>query len=46
MILPQGMTHQVSTPEEPGYSVHLLFAVTDEPIPKVSNGQSAVPLAT
>ncbi|WP_424858489.1 hypothetical protein [Streptomyces sp. SAI-170] len=32
MILPQGMTHQVSTPEEPGHSLHLLFAVTDEPI--------------
>lgn len=30
LVLPQGMTHQVNTPEDPGYSVHFLFAVTDQ----------------
>lgn len=28
----EGMTHQVNTPDRPGYSVHFLFAVTDQPI--------------
>ncbi|WP_406431894.1 cupin domain-containing protein [Streptomyces sp. NBC_00631] len=31
LILPQGMTHEVTTPDHPGHSVHLLFAVTDHP---------------
>ncbi|MDO0927293.1 cupin domain-containing protein [Streptomyces sp. TG1A-8] len=33
LILPQGMTHEVQTPDVPGHSVHLLFAVTDQPVP-------------
>ncbi|MEU0722808.1 hypothetical protein [Streptomyces sp. NPDC006140] len=32
LILPRGVKHEVSTPDPPGYSVHLLFAVTDKPI--------------
>lgn len=32
MILPQGMKHQVSTPDDPGHSLHLVFAVTARPI--------------
>ncbi|MFD8092366.1 JmjC domain-containing protein [Streptomyces malaysiensis] len=30
LILPQGVKHEVSTPDSPGYSVHLVFAITDE----------------
>ncbi|ASQ94460.1 cupin domain-containing protein [Streptomyces sp. 11-1-2] len=32
LILPQGVKHEVSTPDLPGYSVHLVFAITDEPV--------------
>ncbi len=32
LILPQGMKHEVNTPGSPGYSVHLVFAITDEPM--------------
>ncbi|MFI0772574.1 hypothetical protein ACH4TQ_48120 [Streptomyces sp. NPDC021218] len=32
LILPQGVKHEVSTPDSPGYSVHLVFAMTDEPV--------------
>jgi Cupin superfamily protein len=32
LLLPKGVTHQVSTPSRPGHSVHLVYAVTDEPL--------------
>lgn len=32
LMLPAGITHDVTTPEAPGYSVHLVFAITDEPV--------------
>ncbi|MGW0885896.1 JmjC domain-containing protein [Streptomyces sp. NPDC002671] len=32
LILPQGMKHQVSTPDDPGYSIHMVFAITNESI--------------
>ncbi|MBO3681712.1 cupin domain-containing protein [Streptomyces sp. NEAU-YJ-81] len=32
LILPQGVKHEVSTPDLPGYSVHLVFAITDDPV--------------
>ena len=32
MVLPHGMKHEVSTPEDPGHSMHLVFAVTDRPL--------------
>ncbi|WP_413809679.1 hypothetical protein [Streptomyces sp. OE57] len=32
LILPQGVKHEVNTPGSPGYSVHLVFAITDEPV--------------
>ncbi|MER6633692.1 hypothetical protein ABT301_36700 [Streptomyces sp. NPDC000987] len=32
LLLPQGMTHEVATPDAPGHSLHLLFAVTDQPV--------------
>ncbi|MEV0278569.1 cupin domain-containing protein [Streptomyces sp. NPDC050610] len=32
LLLPRGMPHDVSTPGDPGGSVHLTFAITDEPL--------------
>lgn len=32
LIVPKGMTHEVSTPPNPGHSLHLLFALTEKPI--------------
>ncbi|CAM5576151.1 cupin domain-containing protein [Streptomyces aurantiogriseus] len=32
MVLPHGMKHDVSTPNPPGHSLHLVFAVTNRPI--------------
>ncbi|QOV40174.1 hypothetical protein IM697_18295 [Streptomyces ferrugineus] len=32
MVLPHGMKHDVSTPDTPGHSLHLVFAVTNRPI--------------
>ncbi|MEU4896226.1 hypothetical protein AB0B12_26320 [Streptomyces sp. NPDC044780] len=32
LILPQGVKHEVNTPISPGYSVHLVFAITDDPV--------------
>ncbi|MGP4046840.1 JmjC domain-containing protein [Streptomyces sp. 2A115] len=32
MVLPHGMKHEVSTPETPGHSLHLVFAATNRPI--------------
>ncbi|MFE7122208.1 JmjC domain-containing protein [Streptomyces sp. NPDC057654] len=32
LLLPRGIPHDVSTPSRPGYSVHLVFAITDEPL--------------
>ncbi|MET7573383.1 cupin domain-containing protein [Streptomyces sp. NPDC005492] len=41
MVLPRRMKHDVSTPENPGYSLHLVFAITDRPIEAWSAPQSS-----
>ncbi|MET7685630.1 cupin domain-containing protein [Streptomyces sp. NPDC005423] len=45
LVLPQGMLHDVSTPEHPGNSLHLVFAVTDEHLPDRPKPEQASPRA-